>query len=567
MAYLVLARKYRPHDFDSVVHQDHVTTTLKNAIGLGRVAHAHIFTGPRGTGKTTIARILARCMNCEDGPTVSPCEKCISCSEISRGRTSDIIEIDGASNNSVEQIREIRDNLQYKPSHSKYKIYIIDEVHMLSTAAFNALLKSLEEPPPHIMFLFATTEPHKVPVTIMSRCQRHDLKRVPLNLLVSHLTEICRLEEIKISPEAVTEIASAGEGSVRDSMSLLDQLISASQDSEVTTEQIKKVLGTPSFSITKDIIKAVFSRDRGKIAETVNELYFSGADLKIFYQKIVEHLRHIILLNLSTRSAELSDLPDNCKKDLSDLSAGFEISYFTRLLDLLLREETRVRQTENIRILLEVILFKLCEIPESKDIESLISSIEVLKNKGFQSEPDTLNKKTSVSVSQETEPCADAEEENHPLPAFSEDSSRQTETKAEKDLSDEEKWNLCIKKLKEENPSGGTLFEKNADFVSKNENILEIRAKGKNYHIARIQKEKNLVEKISSQIFNENINLKITEDFIEESSKSKETFEQEQVLTFAKTDILVKAIEDKLNGKIIGEKIAEKPKNISTEDI
>ena len=564
MAYLVLARKYRPLDFDSVVYQDHVTTTLKNAIKLGRVAHAHIFTGPRGTGKTTIARILAKCMNCENGPLANPCGECISCKEINKGRTSDIIEIDGASNNSVEQIREIRDNLQYKPSHSKYKIYIIDEVHMLSTAAFNALLKSLEEPPSHIIFLFATTEPHKVPVTIMSRCQRHDLKRVPLNLLTDHLKKICNAEQIKADDEAITEIAAQGEGSVRDSMSLLDQIISSSFDKEVTADQIKKILGTPSFAVVKDTIEAVFSRDKEKIALIVNELYFSGMDLKIFYQKTVEYLRHLTLLNLSAKGFELSDLPDNYKEDLINISKGFEFSYFTRILDLLLKDEIRVRQTENPRILLELILFRLCEIPESKNIETLISSLENLKKNGFRQTELTPSKKAEPQIKDVDEKSVKINEETKPKETGAEKTYIKNESQNK--LSDKDKWKLCIKELKKDNPSGGSLFENNTDFISRKDNIIEIKAKGTNYHIARIEKEKELVEKISSQIFSGNINLKIIKDLIENSSKAKESFEQDKILTFAKTDVLVREIEDKLNGKIIDQKITRKPKKISTED-
>ncbi|MCB9480959.1 MAG: DNA polymerase III subunit gamma/tau [Desulfobacteraceae bacterium] len=565
MAYLVLARKYRPLDFDSVVHQDHVTTTLKNAINLGRVAHAHIFTGPRGTGKTTIARILAKCMNCEDGPLTSPCGKCISCIEISKGRTSDIIEIDGASNNSVEQIREIRDNLQYKPSHSKYKIYIIDEVHMLSTAAFNALLKSLEEPPSHIMFLFATTEPHKVPVTIMSRCQRHDLKRVPLNSLIIHLSKICELENISASEEILTEIASAGEGSVRDSMSLLDQMISSSEDNKITSEQIKMILGTTSFSIIKSALHSIFERNREKLISIVNDLYFSGNDLKIFYIKLTEYLRHIILLNISSKTAQLSDLPQNQKDELSATSTGFEIPYFTRLLDLLLKEEQRIRQTENIRILLEIIFLKLCEIPSTKNIETIISDLEKIRKDGFPDKIGYLEKKTvnKPQPAEDTPLLLKTEAENREV---SQKPANDSDISFEDGFSDKEKWLHCIQRLKKENPSCGTLFEKNTDFISLKNNVLEIKAKGTNYHIGRIKKEKAVAEKISSQIFGKNIDLKITEDYLENEQANKETLENEKILTFAKTDILVKAIQDKLNGKIIGEKISDKPKNISMED-
>ncbi|WP_054701283.1 DNA polymerase III subunit gamma/tau [Desulfosarcina cetonica] len=234
MGYLVLARKYRPQTFDAVVGQQHVTQTLKNAIKAGRVAHAILFSGPRGTGKTTVARILAKAMNCETGPTETPCNHCRSCMDITAGRGVDVFEIDGASNNSVEQVRELRDNSRYMPAHSRFKIYIIDEVHMLSIAAFNALLKTLEEPPAHVMFLFATTEAHKIPITILSRCQRHDLKRIDLAAVVGHMESLCRQESVAISTNNLWRIARESGGSMRDALSLLDQILPAATASWMT---------------------------------------------------------------------------------------------------------------------------------------------------------------------------------------------------------------------------------------------------------------------------------------------------------------------------------------------
>ena len=226
MSYIVFARKWRPKDFDEVIGQEHVATTLKNAISNERVAHAYIFTGPRGTGKTSVARILAKGLNCEKGPTASPCNKCTSCNSISSSTSMDVIEIDGASNNSVDQVRELRENIKFSPSYGKFKIYIIDEVHMLSIGAFNALLKTLEEPPKHAKFVFATTNPEKVPATILSRCQRFDFRRIPLKLITSKLNKIIKLEKLNISEEAVFSIARVSDGSMRYAESVLDQLTS-----------------------------------------------------------------------------------------------------------------------------------------------------------------------------------------------------------------------------------------------------------------------------------------------------------------------------------------------------
>ncbi|MBL0713757.1 MAG: DNA polymerase III subunit gamma/tau [Desulfosarcina sp.] len=225
MGYLVLARKYRPQSFEEVVGQVHVTQTLANAIRHQRVAHAILFSGPRGTGKTSVARILAKAMNCMQGATPSPCNQCRSCIEITNGSAADVFEIDGASNNSVDQVRELRENVKYMPAYSPHKIYIIDEVHMLSTAAFNALLKTLEEPPPHVIFLFATTEAHKIPITILSRCQRYDFRRVDFDKLVGHMARLCQKEDIVLPEESLATIAREAGGSIRDALSLLDQVM------------------------------------------------------------------------------------------------------------------------------------------------------------------------------------------------------------------------------------------------------------------------------------------------------------------------------------------------------
>lgn len=258
MAYLVLARKYRPQTFEEVVGQEHVTRTLKNAISGNRVAHAILFSGPRGTGKTTIARILAKAVNCESGPTPTPCNGCRSCQDITAGRGVDVFEIDGASNNSVDQVRELRDNSRYMPAHSRYKIYIIDEVHMLSIAAFNALLKTLEEPPAHVLFFFATTEAHKIPITILSRCQRHDLRRIESAAISQHMEDLCRQEAVSLSSGNLWAIARESGGSMRDALSLLDQVL-ASRDGQIDDEYVMNLLGGMDRQVLYDLSEATFS--------------------------------------------------------------------------------------------------------------------------------------------------------------------------------------------------------------------------------------------------------------------------------------------------------------------
>ncbi|MBL7033676.1 MAG: DNA polymerase III subunit gamma/tau, partial [Candidatus Delongbacteria bacterium] len=293
MSYLVLARKFRPQLFAEVVGQDHVTRTLVNAIKHDRIAHAYIFAGPRGVGKTSIARIFSKSLNCTRGPTAAPCGVCDSCRSILDGTNFDVIEIDGASNNSVNDIRDLRGNIQYGPATYNYKIYIIDEVHMLSTGAFNALLKTLEEPPPRTMFIFATTEIHKVPMTILSRCQRFDFHRIPLADMVERLQFICSEEEVEIEEEALFLIARKADGGMRDAQSVLDQLISFS-GKVITTQQVVETLGLIQQELFLQFQQLIQKRDFDATLRFVHDLVFKGYDLVEFLHGLAEHFRHLL---------------------------------------------------------------------------------------------------------------------------------------------------------------------------------------------------------------------------------------------------------------------------------
>jgi len=280
-SYLVLARKWRPQLFEEVVGQRHITRTLQNAISQKRVAHAFLFTGARGVGKTSSARILAKALNCETGPRINPCNQCTNCQEVTRGTSMDVIEIDGASNRGIDEIRELRENVRYTPAKSRYKIYIIDEVHMLTKEAFNALLKTLEEPPPHVIFIFATTEPHKIPATILSRCQRYDFKRIPFREVIGSLKRIVEEEEIQISQRGFLAIAQESEGSLRDAESLLDQVI-AYAGKNIRDEDIAEVLGLIDRKMLSDTIEAIADRDAERCMEVIEHVYHFGYDLQHF---------------------------------------------------------------------------------------------------------------------------------------------------------------------------------------------------------------------------------------------------------------------------------------------
>jgi DNA polymerase-3 subunit gamma/tau len=377
LAYLVLARKYRPQTFSDVVGQAHVTRTLTNAIRAERVAHAILFAGPRGTGKTTIARILAKSMNCEAGPTPEPCNDCRSCREITAGHASDVLEIDGASNNGVDHIRDLRENIRYMPAHSRLKIYIIDEVHMLSTAAFNALLKTLEEPPAHVMFLFATTEPHKIPITILSRCQRHDLRRIETGEVVNHMAELCRRETIAIAEESLSLIARETGGSMRDALSLLDHVM-ACAEGEVDHKQVLDILGVVDRDVIFRLADAILGRDIPAALALIDEVYDHGHNLKELYAALLEHFRNLLVVRMSRGAADLVDATDQERRRMAESVRQVSETHLSQLLDVLFREEAAIRYSSQPRIALEIACFRMFQVRPSLPIETLIERLDGL---------------------------------------------------------------------------------------------------------------------------------------------------------------------------------------------
>lgn len=303
-----LYRKWRSQTFDQVVGQEHVIQTLRNALRDGRVAHAYLFAGPRGTGKTSIARILAKALNCTAPEAQRPCDQCPTCVAISEGRMLDLIEIDAASNNSVDDVRDLRDKVGFRPSEGRYKVYIIDEVHMLSISAFNALLKTLEEPPPHARFMLATTEPHKIPATILSRCQRFDLRRISVPEIVAHLQMIAQAEGFGAEVEALTAIARSAQGCMRDAISLLDQMLSYGNDT-VTFLQVQQALGAVSAQAVADLVSAIAGRQVAAGLTLIQQLLTEGASLTEFCHQVVEHLRGVMVLQMAGDAGLLTELP------------------------------------------------------------------------------------------------------------------------------------------------------------------------------------------------------------------------------------------------------------------
>jgi DNA polymerase III subunit gamma/tau len=379
MSYQVIARKFRPPTFKELVGQENVVRALENAIELGRVAHAYLFSGPRGTGKTTTARILAKCLNCSSGPTITPCLACPSCLEIAGTGSIDVIEVDGASNRGINEIRDIKEKINYRPSRDRFKIYIIDEVHMLTTEAFNALLKTLEEPPAHVKFLFATTEVHKIPRTILSRCQRYSLSLLPMEQVVSHLARILSSEEIPFEGAALEVIAQESEGSVRDAQSLLEQAI-ATSSGNLTGESVRALLGIADRGDLLALAAAIRNEDPAAIMDIMDRVVRAGVDLKNTALGLLRLLRDLSSLSLGLPARTLRVLGDQDQDWARELVAGTDFEYWYRLYQVWTRSVDEISRSLLPRETTEVGLLRLSRIPSSLSLESLIEAVHGLKD-------------------------------------------------------------------------------------------------------------------------------------------------------------------------------------------
>ncbi len=416
MSYVVLARKWRPQTFDEIAGQETVTRALRNSLRSGRIAHAFLFSGVRGVGKTTTARILAKALNCEKGPTDEPCSKCVSCTEIAAANSLDVLEIDAASNTGVDNIRELRESARYTPARDRFKIYIIDEVHMLSNAAFNALLKTLEEPPAHVKFILATTEHAKIPVTITSRCQEYALKPIPFVLILEHLKRICASEEIEISDYGLRAVSSAAEGSMRDGQSILEQLTSLS-GKQVSDEDVRVLLGVVDEKLVAGLVDCIQERDAPALLQRMQDAVESGIDPRNLAGRMLAHVRNLMVFQVSGWEERLLQLPDSQKEVVTRQAAGFSTPDLIRFFDVLTRCEGEMRWHPNPGLHLEMAFMKLIELAGLPRLESVLEQLESGRFQAVASTPDKPPENPALFASRPTSPRSTGTVNRPPGPA------------------------------------------------------------------------------------------------------------------------------------------------------
>lgn len=504
MSYLVFARKWRPLTFDDVVGQEHITQTLKKAIEKERVAHAYIFTGTRGVGKTTTARILARALNCDNGPTSEPCGECESCKGVIQGASMDVLEIDGASNNKVDDIRDLRDNIGYTSMSGKHRVFVIDEVHMLTTSAFNALLKTLEEPPPKVIFIFATTEPHKIPATIQSRCQRFDFRRISTTQIREQLEKICVSEEMPHTSEGLHLLARKAEGSMRDALSLLDQIYSYGQET-IGEAEVRMVLGIVGAEVYLKLMDAVANKDPEPVLQTVQDVLYHGYDLHEFIVGLEEHVRNLLFARIpKVLAARAEEIPAESADMYRAQAEKFAEGTLLRMAELIRKTEHDLKWSSFPRFAVEALLLKLVHMDQSVSLENLLQALG--NSNGASSAPPTVSPPEKKKPEPRPQPTLTSDPpppqpQTQPQPQTAPDISAtepeentesfsaETEAKPVRDLEGE--WPAFLKELIDARPNLGS-FLSHAHMAACKGSTVDLRfATAFKFHFDEVTKRQN----------------------------------------------------------------------------
>lgn len=475
--YVVLARKYRPQQFDDLVGQETITKTLKNAITLNRIPHALLFTGTRGVGKTTSARIFAKALNCEKGPTTTPCGVCSNCVEITAGTNVDVYEIDGASNTSVDDVRALKENVQYSPSKSKFKIYIIDEVHMLSTSAFNALLKTLEEPPPGVYFVFATTEAHKIPDTILSRCQRYDFRQITDEQVEKHLQKILAQENIKMSNTAVSLVARQGNGSLRDALSLLDQVIAMSGEN-ISDNDVVASLGLTDRALIRQTLESFMEYDSSKALSVIASVFEKGFDSKVYLAEIWEWIRNMIVYKHAAKKELIPASPDDFVM-LDAWVKEIETEELQRWFDLIKNALLSLGRVEFPRYVIEVTFLKITHKSKQIQIQTLLEKLDQMESGQMGSQTSTISASVSSSPKASVAPSPGA-------PPSQAQSSVMQQPKAQP-FTGSSDWNVLLTEIKKTKPIYSATISQARDIVWKDGQILFVF--DSQFHASRMEEK------------------------------------------------------------------------------
>ncbi|RKD28802.1 DNA polymerase III subunit gamma/tau [Thermohalobacter berrensis] len=440
MAYQAIYRKFRPKTFDEVLGQEHVTTILKNQITSDNIAHAYLFSGTRGTGKTSTAKVFARAVNCLNNSDGNPCNQCEVCKGILNDSIMDIVEMDAASNNSVDDIRELREKVKYPPSKGRFKVYIIDEVHMLSKGAFNALLKTLEEPPEHLLFILATTEPQRLPATILSRCQRFDFKRITIDNIVKNMMEICDELGIEAEERALRLIARNSDGAMRDALSILDQCVSFS-DKKITYEYVLSILGTVNNDFIFDITNSIIEKDLDKTLQLIDTIVENGKDITQFIKDLITHFRNLMIAKSSDKLENIIDLSEELLEEIKEQATRINLSSIIRTINILSEAENKSKWSSQPRIILEVAIIKLLKPSSDLSVEGLIERINQLEEK--------LKGGTISVVKTKKEAKVEKSKDNYQKQTINieEKAKEKIETKTKKDSSNNTSGNIDINKV------------------------------------------------------------------------------------------------------------------------